>query len=95
MHRISGLNAETAETTLFDSAIERVRTSPGFFAQDSGQSLSIHPRTALGRFELSTQKSLCLEAGCRKCTSNTRYCGFVLTRTTESAIFSSAAVNRL
>ena len=52
------------------------------------------PRIAWG-LALSTGKRLCLEERCRECKQNTRYCGFLLTGTTDSGIFSSAAVIRL
>jgi hypothetical protein len=50
---------------------------------------------AQGFFELSTGNWPYLAGWCRKCKENTRYCGFLLTRTMDSGIFSSAAVKRL
>jgi hypothetical protein len=52
-------------------------------------------RTVQGPFELSTGKCPCLAIRCRERQRNTRYCGLLLTCTTWSGIFSSAAVNRL
>jgi hypothetical protein len=52
-------------------------------------------RVAQCSFELSTGNWLYLAGWCGKCKENTRYSGFLLTRTTESGIFSSAAVKRL
>jgi hypothetical protein len=44
---------------------------------------------------LSTAKRLKLETGRWECKQNTRCCGLLLTYTTDSAIFSSAALNGL
>jgi hypothetical protein len=46
-----------------------------------------------GYFELSTGKWPCLENRCAKCKENTICCGLLLTCTTDSGTFSSAAVN--
>jgi hypothetical protein len=52
-------------------------------------------RVPQGRLELSTGNLLCLESRCQKNKQNTRYCGFLLTSTTDSGIFSSAALKHL
>jgi hypothetical protein len=52
-------------------------------------------RVRRGRFELSTGKWQCLACWCGECRRNTRYCGLLLTCTTGSGIFSSAAVIEL
>jgi hypothetical protein len=64
------------------------------FASNIGQSLGAGVRVWQGVFELSTGKGQYLAGWCGEHKQNTRYCGFLLTRTIESAIFSSAAVNR-
>jgi hypothetical protein len=51
-------------------------------------------RPVQGCFELSTGKWRCLGIGCGECQRNTRYCGLLLTCTTGSGIFSSAAVKQ-
>jgi len=52
-------------------------------------------RARQGRLRLSTGKWRCLESRCAKYQQNTRCCGLLLTRTMDSGIFSSAAVNGL
>jgi hypothetical protein len=52
-------------------------------------------RITQGSPELSTGNCLCFESGYPECKENTRCCGFLLTCTTDSGIFSSAAVNGL
>jgi hypothetical protein len=66
------------------------RSSPDFGANQTAQT-----RAALDRLQLSTGKRPCLESWCAKCYENTRCCGFLLTSTMDSGIFSSAAVNGL
>jgi hypothetical protein len=58
-----------------------------------GRFLGAEVRVWRGDFELSTGKAQCLAGWCRECKQNTICCGFLLTRTIDSAIFSSAAVN--
>jgi hypothetical protein len=64
-------------------------------APDFGQIGQAETRAPLGSLELSTGKCLYLQTWCPKSKENTRCCGFVLTYTTESGTFSSAALNGL
>jgi hypothetical protein len=59
-----------------------------------GKSDGANPRRA-GLLEISTGKRPYLVSWCPKRQQNTRCCGFLLTRTTDSGIFSSAAINGL
>jgi hypothetical protein len=71
------------------------KTAEAGFASNLEQVLEAEVRAAQGRFELSTGNRLCLATGCRERKQNTRYCGLLLTCTTDSAIFSSATLIRL
>jgi hypothetical protein len=62
---------------------------------DFGAKRSVRPRARQGRLQLSTGKWRCLESRCAKYQQNTICCGLLLTRTMDSGIFSSAAVNGL
>ena len=52
-------------------------------------------RVRQSHLRISTGNWRCLESRCAKYQQNTRCCGLLLTRTTDSGIFSSAAVNGL
>ena len=62
---------------------------------ESGAVLAQKPRAMQGLFRLSTGKWRCLDKRCREWLQNTRYCGLLLTCTTDSGTFSSAAVKEL
>ena len=65
------------------------------FAHESGQNFNRQMLIAQGDFPLSTGEGRCLAGRCRECEGNTISCGLLLTCTTGSGIFSSAAVNWL
>jgi hypothetical protein len=80
-------------TRLFpgNSAVaEGTRSYTGFGATHPTQT-----RTAPGQSELSTGKRCYLLTRVPDCEENTRCCGLLLTCTTDSVTFPSAAVNRL
>jgi hypothetical protein len=85
-------------------ASEILMTGSEFEPQDRIKSQSctkigaVYPlktRAAQGCFKLSTGKCRCLEKRCPEWLKNTRYCGLLLTCTTDSGTFSSAAVKKL
>ena len=96
LHRFCALRADSAGARL-DGAMDGWRDGRTGceLHQIWGRFWRLKSASAQGSFELSTGKWPCLEGRCRKCKQNTRYCGFLLTCTIDSGIFSSAAVNGL
>jgi hypothetical protein len=92
LHRFCVLCRVPAGNRLWTEDWDRVRRR---IAQVSARISTPEVRAVQGCFQLSTGKWRCLGIGCRECEGNTRYCGLLLTCTTGSGIFSSAAVNRL